>query len=121
MFCSCCHSGWQSVLPQGCKSFSPVAQARIWSAVVGMGLVAFGTGGSPLFSRMARRSWLVAQSFIDDSIDAQCSSIWFFSQPGIVNTMLYFPSGSSAFWGSLGIAFYEGEDVFGDGHVVAVG
>jgi hypothetical protein len=35
--------------------------------------------------------------------------------------MLYFPSGSSAFWGSLGIAFYEGEDVFGDGHVVAVG
>ena len=108
MFCSCCHSGWQSVLPQGCRSFCPVAQARIWSAVVGMGFFASGTGGSPLFSRMARSSWLVAQSFIELFIDAQCSSIWFFSQPGIVNTMLYFPSGSSAFRGSLGIAGDEG-------------
>lgn len=107
MFCSCCHSGWQSVLPQGCNSFCPVAQARIWSAVVGIGFVASGTGGSPLSSRMASRSRLVAHSFIDDSIVAQCSTIWFFSQPGIVNTMLYFPSGSSAFWGSLGIASHE--------------
>ncbi len=107
MFCSCCHSGWQSVFPQGCRSFSPVAQARIWSAVVGIGFVGSGTGGSPLSSRMARSSRLVAQSFIVDSIDAQWSSIWFFSQPGIVNTMLYFPSGSSARWGSLGIAVYE--------------
>lgn len=108
MFCSCCHSGWQLVWPQGCRSFSPVAQARIWSAVVGIGLTASGTGGSPLSSRMARSSRLVAQSFIELSIVAQCSSIWFFSQPGTVKTMLYFPSGSSAFWGSLGIASHEG-------------
>lgn len=108
MFCSCCHSGWQSVWPQGCRSFCPVAQARIWSAVVGIGLVASGTGGSPLSSRRASSSRLVAQSFIELSMVAQCSSIWFFSQPGIVKTMLYFPSGSSAFWGSLGIASHEG-------------
>ena len=108
MFCSCCHSGWQSVLPQGCNIFSPVAQARIWSAVVGIWFVASGTGGSPLSSRMASSSRLVAQSFIELLIVAQCSSIWFFSQPGIVNTMLYFPSGSSAFRGSLGIAGDEG-------------
>ena len=107
--------------PQGWRSFSPVAQARIWSAVVGIELVASGTGGSPLSSRMARRSLAVAQSFIELFIVAQCSSIWFFSQPGIVNTMLYFPSGSSAFWGSFGIASYECEEVFGYCEVVSVG
>ena len=65
----------QSVRPQGWVIFWPVAQALIWSAVVGIGAAGSGAGGSPLFSLMEIRSWLVAHSFIELCIDAQCSSI----------------------------------------------
>jgi hypothetical protein len=78
-------------------------------------------GGRCLCVRIASNSIVLHHCCMDTWSVAAASCMAFLSQPSTSMTRLYFWWSCLARLGGRGIAFHQGGDVLGDGHVVSVG